>query len=242
MKVLVIPDVHCRIFWKEAIKKADEFDKVIFLGDYVDPYSDESVEMEDPVIALENVIDTKLTLGDKCVLLLANHDCHYIWNDIERSSRYNKELAQGLREIYLNNLSLFKFAHTEDDVVFTHAGIRPLWRAVVLGCNTVKEAAEKIEKWEIKEDLDELIIRSLNYISPYRGWFTSDVGSCIWADIREHIKDVVVDHIVPEEYDMYQVFGHTRLNKVPIITSQWACLDCSKAFSLDTETHGIIEC
>ena len=43
VSVLVIPDVHGRKFWKEAINK---FSKdiypdlnIIFLGDYVDPYS-----------------------------------------------------------------------------------------------------------------------------------------------------------------------------------------------------------
>lgn len=33
--ILIIPDVHGRTFWKYAI---DKYDKVIFLGDYLDPY------------------------------------------------------------------------------------------------------------------------------------------------------------------------------------------------------------
>ena len=41
-KILVIPDVHGRIFWKEPVKKyMDAVDRVVFLGDYLDPYEDE---------------------------------------------------------------------------------------------------------------------------------------------------------------------------------------------------------
>jgi hypothetical protein len=37
--ILAIPDVHGRIFWKGPVKKyMAAVDKVIFLGDYLDPY------------------------------------------------------------------------------------------------------------------------------------------------------------------------------------------------------------
>ena len=38
MKILIIPDIHGRSFWIEPCSHIDEFDKVIFLGDYHDPY------------------------------------------------------------------------------------------------------------------------------------------------------------------------------------------------------------
>lgn len=34
---------------------------------------------------------------------------------------------------------------------------------------------------------------------------------------------------------IYQIFGHT-LDNEPIITNDWACLDCAQAFLLDTDT------
>ena len=39
MRILVIPDVHGRDFWIEPCQHIDEFDKVVFLGDYHDPYT-----------------------------------------------------------------------------------------------------------------------------------------------------------------------------------------------------------
>ena len=42
MKILCIPDVHCRKFWRQAvISNIGNVDKIIFLGDYLDPYQEE---------------------------------------------------------------------------------------------------------------------------------------------------------------------------------------------------------
>ena len=41
-KILIIPDVHGRQFWKKAVGSGD-YDKVVFLGDYLDPYPDERI-------------------------------------------------------------------------------------------------------------------------------------------------------------------------------------------------------
>ena len=43
-EVLIFPDIHGRQFWKDAINKfpKDQYQnlKIIFLGDYLDPYVD----------------------------------------------------------------------------------------------------------------------------------------------------------------------------------------------------------
>ena len=38
-KILVIPDIHGETFWKEPVQKyLEQVDRIIFLGDYLDPY------------------------------------------------------------------------------------------------------------------------------------------------------------------------------------------------------------
>ncbi|MDE5880282.1 MAG: hypothetical protein K2H60_01000 [Muribaculaceae bacterium] len=40
--IIVIPDLHGRTFWKEAVEKYPDAD-TIFLGDYLDPYPNEGI-------------------------------------------------------------------------------------------------------------------------------------------------------------------------------------------------------
>ena len=43
MKILIVPDVHGRIFWRRAKELVKSYQKIIFLGDYLDPYSYEGI-------------------------------------------------------------------------------------------------------------------------------------------------------------------------------------------------------
>lgn len=86
MKVLVIPDIHCRNFWRKTISdNADKVDKVIFLGDYLDPYLNEIEEnpelmeceyfgdSKNLLKMLEDIISLKKNESDKYILLTGNH-------------------------------------------------------------------------------------------------------------------------------------------------------------------------
>ena len=43
IRYLIIPDIHCRDFWREPVKKvlSESNCKIVFLGDYTDPYWDD---------------------------------------------------------------------------------------------------------------------------------------------------------------------------------------------------------
>ena len=44
-KILVVPDEYGRTFWKEPVKNyIDQVDRIVFLGDYLDPYRGEGEE------------------------------------------------------------------------------------------------------------------------------------------------------------------------------------------------------
>ena len=36
MKIAVITDIHGSTYWRVAMKMIDQFDKIIFLGDYIE--------------------------------------------------------------------------------------------------------------------------------------------------------------------------------------------------------------
>ena len=71
---LIIPDVHGRQFWKDAVSQYEgKVEKIIFLGDYLDPYPDEGITRKDAIRNFEEIIDYKINNSDKVVLLLGNH-------------------------------------------------------------------------------------------------------------------------------------------------------------------------
>ena len=92
-KIIIIPDVHGRRFWRDAIQ-SDDYDKVIFLGDYLDPYPDEGIGPFTAQEGLERILLYHDEHPDKVVLLLGNHDLHYLnehYRDLSMSCRYNEE-------------------------------------------------------------------------------------------------------------------------------------------------------
>lgn len=67
LKVAVIADIHGRDFWKKAKEK--EYDKVIFLGDYLDSYTISPTKQKDNLFEIY-----EWWKNDKRVkCLIANH-------------------------------------------------------------------------------------------------------------------------------------------------------------------------
>jgi len=238
--LMCVGDVHGRTFWKDAIDKhLDECDKVIFLGDYLDEYPDEDITRKQSKENFEEIIKLKEDNPDKVVLLIGNHDEHYIAPSFTRSTRYSSSHSRSYREMFLTHFSFFKIAHEETvndkKYLFTHAGVMKSWY------ERNKEAIGELTV----DNLDKLKdygggINILGEISKYRTWFGEETGSPLWSDIAEKISDESsIDNVIPnddsivDEYD-YQIFGHTRL-KHELITDKWACLDCRKAFILNDE-------
>ena len=239
-KILIIPDVHGRSFWKQAVEQyANECDRIIFLGDEVDPYGDENITRKEAINTLKNIIEFKVNNKDKTILLLGNHAAHYFIKGFPKSTRFDSSNARKIRELYSSHISLFKLAYeetvNEKKYLFTHAGLMNSW---------VNRNSDIISNTSV-EQLNGLIntprgISALGEMSKYRSWFGEDSGSIIWSDVREKIDldDSLEYNIIPnadsivDGYD-YQIFGHTQQIEDPIITDKWACLDCRKAFILD---------
>ena len=214
MKILINPDIHGRIFWKYSIEHKDEFDKIIFLGDYLDAYSPDLLINEED--NFKEIIQFKKDNLDKVILLLGNHDCSYINSKILPSSRHNPFKADIYHKLFNDNLDLFQLVYIYNKYLFSHAGVYQKW--MDLNKLTLKDLLDC--------DLDKLS-KSLNWIDYFRGGFY-DVGSCIWADIRDSGTEKLLK-------GYYHIFGHTQL-KFKVSTSEFSCLDCRVPFSLDSET------
>ena len=268
-RLLVIPDLHGRKFWREAIaNNIGQVDKVIFLGDYLDPYMNEIEEDTDSMECndfydcynlmnmLNDIISLKKNEPDKYILLTGNHTDSYIWSKFNAATRTDYRNWEKYHKFFSQNLEYFNLVWIENDVIFSHAGISEGWAENFLysfmeydeGAELEKnsltfETARVLKDTQLK-DFNNYYIKAISCISYYRGG-ENEFGSCEWADIMEHInhyQSEVQEKIVPLGDDgIYQVFGHTQLKK-PLVTDKWICLDCKKGFIFDTITHECCSC
>ena len=263
MKYLVIADIHGRKFWRQAIiNNIDKVDKIIFLGDYLDPYQYEIEENPDLMECkdfydsksllnmLNDIIGLKKNEPNKYILLTGNHTDSYIWSKFHAATRTDYKNWEKYHKFFSQNLEYFNLVWIEDNCIFSHAGISEGWANKVWETlefpedeiSSVKEIAEVLKDTPLSKFNKEYIER-IGDISHYR-YGDMYYGSCEWADLREHIdiQNSSLDNIIPKgEEGIFQVFGHTQL-KAPLITDKWACLDCRQGFIFDTVTHEITEC
>lgn len=123
-RIISISDTHGRKEWKEIVGREEAADVIIFEGDYFDsfdiPYAEQSANFQDILEFARK--------DPRIILLIGNHDFHYCsWARVahehysgfqpRNASMINYDLSAALTE------GLLKVAHSEGDVLFTHAGI-----------------------------------------------------------------------------------------------------------------------
>lgn len=234
-KILIIPDVHGRDFWRSHVQRIDEYQEIIFLGDYLDPYDTKNQQ------ARENAFDEFVDImkfqakhTDKVTLLLGNHDLHYLWPHSFSCSRKYFEKMLFYSKLFRQSIKRFSLMQVrcigDRQYVFTHAGILRGW--LLSNKYLVTRYLEEVEAGRF-EGLATLVNGMLNCEDPgilvqvskiRKGNY--DYGSPVWADVKEHQTGTSLKNA-------YQIFGHTWM-KHPEITEHWACLDCAHAFELDT--------
>ena len=126
-KILIIPDVHGRKFWHKAEEIIDKVDKVVFLGDYLDPYPHEGILVDEAIQEFKQILEFKEKYNDKVVLLTGNHDWHYILKEFSDCSRRSYQHLDDFHELFTNNINKFKLIHLEDNYLFSHAGVYKTW-------------------------------------------------------------------------------------------------------------------
>ena len=201
MKILVIPDLHWLDYWEQFAEGADEFDRIVFLGDYVDSY----VFDDNTIIKnLREIIAFKKEYPDKVVLLLGNHDIQYIWKGNNCSWR-RESYALVLETIFKENLDLFKVFHEEWGYLFSHAGISEGW---------IEQNKDILENYfsELYTDSYEHFNMLLNthdkdilfQVWSHRGG-RNTYGWPLWADSHETCRS---------NTGLTQVVWHTRMDRI----------------------------
>lgn len=212
LNVLIVPDIHSKKYILDKFLSIIEqnnklcFDKVIFLGDYIDGFVETDVDM---IYCLESVIKLKQKYMNDVILLLANHEFSYLGN-ICSGHRYHIE--NKITKLLIDNKQLFQICYAINNCIFSHAGITKSWLSTFnegsLGKFTQKPWDNNCEIQRMVACINNSLL-DLSIPGFYRsGGNYQGMGSCIWADKRELLMDYL-------DY-CDQVVGHTPVPKVEI--------------------------
>lgn len=240
LKVLIIPDVHGREFWKEPVKRVLEKTdaRIVFLGDFLDPYPEEYKKgenyKENAIVNFNEIINLKKEYKDRITLLLGNHDLGYRFNLDICNCRTDYKNLERIKNIFLENKDLFQLADEEyvgeKHYIFSHAGIHKGYVKLVFENEFDKITEENVVDYFNNAYFteDPKVINSLGMYDGFRGWGGYDYGSIVWADIHSWLI---------RDFDgyAYNVVGHTQLEHGcgGIIEENVADLDSAEPFIIN---------
>jgi len=203
MKYVIIGDVHGRTQWKQIVEKENDVDKFIFLGDYFDPY-----DLTGNTALMDNfneIMEFKMQNFDKVVLLIGNHDEHYISGNF--SCREIYELRSSLKDIFKlavksNIIQLCYFI--EPNVVCSHAGFTKTW---------LEDKNLNLDQTELNLHFRGCVVDEdvhFYYDFIYNKMWQDMSGDNVWqGPLWVRPRSLLQD--MPE--NIIQVVGHTRIRK-----------------------------
>lgn len=240
IKALIMPDIHGRSFWKDAINKypKEEYPnlKIIFLGDYLDPYIDyDKISQE---TAYDNFIEilNYANNDDRVILLIGNHDWHYFVS--LDTCRLDMKRYEKIKKLFIDNLHKFRLTYQTEinnqKYIFSHAGITQTWlndisylaqiRVKNMEISGINKAdtlkydkylwTQKIENINTTYDFELFEQCLINYNDMYYNYYPSMISS--YRGGRDRSGSLIWAD-VHEHLDFfreplpgyYQIFGHT---------------------------------
>lgn len=125
MKIIAVGDVHGRRFWEEVAEKEDNWNRFVLIGDYFDSWD---ISNEDQIVNFQDIMKFKESNIDKVVCLIGNHDEHYFpFMGNSGTSGYQGNHSIVLGHLLMTYLPNMQVAHSEGNLLFSHAGIGETW-------------------------------------------------------------------------------------------------------------------
>lgn len=216
MRILTIGDIHGNIKWINLIPQFKDFDKVIFMGDYFDSFTE---PIKHQIIAFKKVVELIKSNPNKFIGLWGNHDLHYLKTKLgnlpKQSSGFQEKHAAVITILLEESFLLFKAAHQEttenNTFLFTHAGITPDLVKAILEFKKGK-IWEEIFDVLLENDIDKVFnflfdinCPLLYYVGPDREGKDTFSGM-FWCDKSELDCNNIYTSTT------FQVVGHTYVN------------------------------
>lgn len=212
MRIVAIGDIHGRDSWKHIVRleSKNPFDYIVFVGDYFD--SREGILPQQQKDNFKEIIQFKNQNKDKVILLLGNHDYHYLRTTKETYSGFQQFQKTDISELLHDAIDngLIEICFQIENILFSHAGITKTW---CLNNN--------IDFDDIENSINELFIYKPNSFKFTLGNNFSTTGddieqSPIWVRPYSLNKDCLNGYI--------HVVGHTAQDEI-VITDNIVLID-----------------
>jgi len=128
MKLIALGDTHGRSKWKEIVVREKDADKIIFIGDYFDA-KDGGYSANRQIENFKEIVELKRNNPDKVILLIGNHDFHYLDGVNEEYSSYQFGYAKDINSVLQPEVDegLLQMCYKSGKYFFSHAGLTNTW-------------------------------------------------------------------------------------------------------------------
>lgn len=125
-RLIAIGDIHGRDVWKKIVEQEVGATKEVFIGDYWDSFD---IPFEEQKQNFLDLIKYKQENPQRVVLLIGNHDFHYIRSMDEQYSGYQSKHAPTIEALVCGAIARgdMQMAYSNQDYLFTHAGVTREW-------------------------------------------------------------------------------------------------------------------
>ena len=177
------------------------------MGDYFDTHDDISPEQQ--LSNFNEIVAYKRANMDKVVMLIGNHDYHYMNLVSDNYSGYQRGYAKSFNEAIETALAdgLMQMCYTHAHFVFTHAGVTRTW------C-TNSGIDINLRGLELEKAINDLFIKNRIFFSFQIGDNFSQSGNDItqppiWVRPESLLSDMLDDIIC--------VVGHTTVSRLGLM-------------------------
>lgn len=204
MKIAILGDTHGRSIWKKIVLDKS-YDKIIFIGDYFDSKNGHSANRQ--IANFKEILEFKRANKDKVILLIGNHDFHYMTGVDESYSGYQNKYAKDINKVLDEVLAeeLMQMCYSYDNLLFSHAGVTKTW----VKQNSIDES---------------------NLVSSINNLFKTDKSSfkfCMGSNFSRSGEDITQPPIwvrpaslLKDGIDNYkQIVGHTSVTNILVLES-----------------------
>lgn len=204
MKIVALGDTHGRSKWKEIVVEQKDADMIVFIGDYFDA-KDGGYSANRQIENFKEIVQFKRDNPSKVVLLIGNHDFHYLNGVNETYSSYQFGYAKDINSVLQPAVDegLLQMCYQYSSYFFSHAGLTKTWsNNNGIDMNNLEDSVNELFRNDIAK-----FKFTMGDNDSYGG---NDITQTpIWVRPQSLVKDMVDDIIC--------IVGHTQVKGVTVM-------------------------